>query len=84
MKRSRSLIVSQILEICTLGASKTKIVYQANLNFKTVNPYLDMLTKNGLINVKDKDGPKVIYETTKRGLDLLENFRHIQDELAKI
>ena len=34
MKRSRQEIISQILEICTNGASKTQIVYQANLNFK--------------------------------------------------
>lgn len=45
MKRSRQEIISQILEICTKGASKTKIVYQANLNFKTVNPYLELLIR---------------------------------------
>jgi hypothetical protein len=43
MKRSRQEIITQILEICMNGASKTKIVYQANLNFKMVNPYLDLL-----------------------------------------
>jgi len=31
------------MKICMNGASKTKIVYQANLNFKMVNPYLDLL-----------------------------------------
>ena len=53
MKRSRNEIISQILEICKKGASKTKIVYQANLNFSTVNPYLDLLIKNDLIQINE-------------------------------
>ncbi|MDD1736625.1 MAG: winged helix-turn-helix domain-containing protein, partial [Methanothrix sp.] len=46
MKRSRHEILSKILKICLNGASKTRIVYQANLNFRTVNPYLQTLIKN--------------------------------------
>ena len=80
MKRSRDVIISQILDICAKGASKTRIVYQANLNFRTINPYLDLLTKNGLINVKKEQ--TIIYETTPRGLDLLDNFKQIQNELS--
>jgi predicted transcriptional regulator len=82
MKRSRDVIISQILDICVKGASKTRIVYQANLNFRTINPYLDLLTKNGLINVKKEQ--TLIYETTPRGLDLLDNFKQIQSELSSI
>ena len=80
MIRSRDVIISQILDICIKGASKTRIVYQANLNFRTINPYLDLLTKNGLINVKKEQN--LIYETTPRGLDLLDNFKQIQNELS--
>ena len=80
MKRSRDVIILQILDICIKGASKTRIVYQANLNFRTINPYLDLLTKNGLINVKKEQN--LIYETTPRGLDLLDNFKQIQNELS--
>jgi predicted transcriptional regulator len=82
MKRSRDVIISQILDICSKGASKTRIVYQANLNFRTINPYLDLLTKNGLIDVKKEQ--TLIYETTPRGLDLLDNFKQIQSELSSI
>jgi predicted transcriptional regulator len=80
MKRSRDVIISQILDICAKGASKTRIVYQANLNFRTINPYLDLLTKNGLIDVKKEQ--TLIYETTPKGLDLLDNFKQIQNELS--
>jgi predicted transcriptional regulator len=65
-KRSRDVIISKILDICTEGAHKTKIVYQANLNFRTVNPYIDLLTKNGLIDAKT-DSKIVGYETTAKG-----------------
>jgi predicted transcriptional regulator len=80
MKRSRDVIISQILDICVKGASKTRIVYQVNLNFRTINPYLDLLTKNGLIDVKKEQ--TIVYETTPRGLDLLDNFKQIHSELS--
>lgn len=44
-RRSKAQIVSDILETCTNGANKTKIAYNANLNFKMLDSYLDVLTK---------------------------------------
>ena len=82
MKRSRHKIISQILDICVNGASKTRIVYQANLNFRTVNPYIDLLMKNDLLKVKQ--GQTVLYETTERGITLLENFKQIHNELSEL
>jgi predicted transcriptional regulator len=79
MKRSRNEIISQILEICENGASKTKIVYQANLNFNSVNPYLDLLIKNDLIRVTE--GRAILYDTTPKGIRLLETIKQINDEL---
>ena len=81
MKRSRDQIISKILDICITGAHKTKIVYQAYLNFRTVNPYLDLLTKNGMINAQKERNP-VVYETTTKGLALLDNYKQIQGELS--
>jgi predicted transcriptional regulator len=79
MKRSRGEIITQILGICSKGATKTRIVYQANLNFKTVNPYIDLLMKNGLINLRS--GHNKIYMTTQRGSELMESFKAIQEEI---
>jgi len=81
IKRSRDIIISKILDICTDGAHKTRIVYQANLNFRTVNPYLELLTKNGMINAQKESNP-VVYETTTRGLALLDNYKQVQGELS--
>ena len=79
MKRSRQEIILQILEICMNGASKTKIVYKVNLNFKTVNPYLDLLIKNGLIQVNE--GGAIVYETTPKGIELMESIKRVRDKL---
>ncbi len=82
MKRSKYQIISQILDICVGGACKTKIVYQANLNFRTINPYIDLLTKNGLI--KTSMGRNVSYETTNRGMKLIEDFKQMNNKLSEL
>lgn len=81
MKRSKHMILSQILNICNGGASKTRIVYQANLNFKTVNPYIILLIKNNLIQIKY--GRNVMYETTERGISMLDDLKHINSMLCE-
>ncbi len=84
MKRSKDMIISEILDICTAGASKTRIVYQANLNFRTVNPYIELLSKNGLIDVAQGDTNTICYKTTPKGIKMLKEFRHIQNELPEL
>lgn len=81
-KRSCDMIISQILEVCVGGASKTKIVYQSNLNFTTVNPYLDLLRNRGLLEASK--GPHVVYKTTARGVKLMNSFKHHQGEISKL
>jgi predicted transcriptional regulator len=49
MRRDRLRIILDILDICNSGANKTKIVYQANLNFKAANIYIDILMNEGLL-----------------------------------
>jgi len=80
MKRSREEILAQILNTCQEGASKTRVVYQANLNFKTVNFYLETLIGNNLIEVRT--GKNVLYETTQKGANLLESINRINENLS--
>lgn len=80
MKRSRQEIFSQILDICLTGANKTKIVYQANLNFRTVNPYLEILIKNQHL-IETGQGAQILYKTTPKGTYLLESINKINDTL---
>jgi predicted transcriptional regulator len=76
MRRSRPQIISEILEICRNGANKTKIVYQANLNFRTVNPYLKVLIEKHLINLDQGE-----YQTTPHGMNLLESINQVTEKL---
>ena len=82
MKRSKHAIISKILEVCQPGANKTRIVYQANLNFRSVETYIDLLIKNDMIRVDQ--GKTVIYQTTGRGIDLQQKFKHIESNLSKL
>lgn len=82
MKRSREAIITKVLEICCEGATKTRIVYQANLNFHTVVPYLNLLIEKGLVVCSKNDS--VIYKTTSNGIKLLKDLKSIQGELPEI
>ena len=81
MKRNRNEIISEILHICITGASKTRVVYQANLNFRTVDPYLQLLIKNDLLKV-DK-GRHILYETTEKGKSLMETINQVHNTLSE-
>jgi predicted transcriptional regulator len=60
---SRPEIKLAVLDTCTgNGANLTKIVHSANLNFKTVHPYINELLQSGLIVMV---GNK--YQTTQAG-----------------
>ncbi len=82
MVRGKYTIILEILTICKNGASKTRIVYKANLNFKTAEAYLKLLINKGLINV-ERDSPK-LYQTTLRGMDLIKTLSQVDSELALV
>jgi predicted transcriptional regulator len=82
-RRTNDLIVSQILKVCAHGVSKTKIVYQANMNFITVRPYLDNLMKSGCIEAVH-EGSRTLYKTTPKGMELKERFERFQSEISEI
>ena len=80
-RRDKMQIMVSILNTCIKGANKTRIVYQANLNFRTVNPYLELLEDSGLIQVME-DRTK-LHKTTHRGLEVINNFVAI-NEMIKL
>ena len=76
-KRNRDQIKSQILALCQEdGANKTRIVYQAGLNFKIVKGYLDLLLEKGLLEAIP--GERIMYKTTEKGEGALESHRAIE------
>ncbi len=61
-RRTKFDIVVAILEVVSGGATKTKNVYNANLNFNLAKKHLDFLLENGLVRT---DGSR--YEITGEG-----------------
>jgi predicted transcriptional regulator len=53
-RRSKEDIILKLLETCINGATKTDIVYQGSLNFRTVKPYMNLLKKKSLILNRSK------------------------------
>jgi predicted transcriptional regulator len=69
-KRGRNEIISAVLELCQgEGAIKAKVVHKVKLNFRSVDPYIDALTKSGMLEVLD--GPHAVYRTTEKGNETL-------------
>jgi predicted transcriptional regulator len=72
-RRNRLEILGCILKICKgEGSSKTKVVYQINLNFRNAGLYLEWLTEHGYLAKEDK-----LYRITPSGQKLLENLNDI-------
>jgi predicted transcriptional regulator len=50
-RREKAQLIAEILEACIEGASKTRIVTETNLNFRTVEPHISLLIEKGLLEV---------------------------------
>ncbi len=81
LKRSKEIVIADILELCVVGASKTRIVYQTNMNFKTAGSYIDKLTGIGLLQIII--GDQIVYKTTERGREILRGIKSIQKEIVE-
>jgi len=80
--RNTDQIIAQILETCLKpGVIKTHLVYQSNLNFKSVIPYLSLLIDRGLLEMVP--GKFIIYITTPKGERALEAFGAIEEMVAE-
>ncbi|HXV45202.1 MAG TPA: winged helix-turn-helix domain-containing protein [Nitrososphaera sp.] len=72
--RSRTDIVSQILDAANGGATKTKIMYKAYLSYAQLKEYLAVLTENGLLGYEEEDHE---FKTTDKGLKFLKAYHHM-------
>jgi predicted transcriptional regulator len=75
--RDRIGIISQILEVAKGGgATKTKIMYKANLGHDQMKGYLTILTENYFLyyNLHTQR-----FKTTEKGLKVLEAYNRIED-----
>jgi predicted transcriptional regulator len=75
--RSRTEIVSNILDAANGGATKIKIMYTAFLSYNQLKDYLSILIENNLIEYLE--GTRE-FKTTEKGLNLLK----IHNEMTEL
>ena len=66
--RSRTEIVSNILDAANGGATKIKIMNKAFLSYNQLKEYLSVLIENNLIDYSDGNQT---YKTTEKGLNYI-------------
>jgi len=76
--RSRTEIVSRILDAANGGATKTKIMYKAFLSYAQLKEYLAVLIENNLLEYLE--GVQT-YKTTEKGFNLLKMHNEIGELL---
>jgi len=79
-RRSRLDIIADILDAAMNGSVKTRIMYNANVNFVQFNYYLECLLEARLIGTIIRRG-KTIYKTTGKGKLLLQRFNETAEML---
>ena len=75
--RSRTEIVSMILEAANGGATKTRIMYKAFLSYAQLKEYLSVLIENNLLVYLE--GSQT-YKTTEKGF----NFLKMHNEIGEL
>ncbi len=69
--RDRLSIVAAILEVAHNGASKTRIMYAANLSFSLLEKYLAVALSSGFIKVS-----RGKYRLTLKGHEFLKDYNY--------
>jgi len=78
--RSRTEIVSHILDAANGGTSKTKIMYSAFLSYSQLNEYLSILIEKNLLEYFDGTNK---FKTTDKGLFFLKIHNEIGELLQQ-
>ncbi|HJU59288.1 MAG TPA: winged helix-turn-helix domain-containing protein [Nitrososphaeraceae archaeon] len=79
--RSRTEIVSNILDAANGGTTKIKIMYTAFLSYNQLKEYLSILIENNLVEYLE--GTRT-FRTTEKGLKFLKMHNEIEELLRPI
>ena len=73
-------IIRDILSVATESSRKTRILYDAHLNYRLLEKYLKILLENGLLKPVDDSS----YLVTGKGTDFLQNYDEYIERCKKI
>ena len=77
-RRDKLSIIAEILTIARKGVPKTRIMYQANMSFSSMNEYLEYMLQNRLLS-KEPKGLKTIYMCTQKGNEVLTLYNQMTE-----
>jgi predicted transcriptional regulator len=80
-RRSHYHLIGEILNLAVEGASKTRIMYRANLSATMTKEYIELLQQKSLIKVSTENG-RNIYKTNERGFQYLRGYRRMLQLLS--
>jgi predicted transcriptional regulator len=75
-RRDRLVIMTEIMDICKNGSSKTHIMSKANLSFTQLNQFLCSLFELGLLE-KLACGGRCFYKSTSKGQEFMRMQQNI-------
>lgn len=79
-RRDRHDIVAEILKTAVKGQIKTHIMYKAKLSYSQISEYLPLLVEKGFLenaNVARGKQRTIVYRTTSKGLQFIENLESV-------
>jgi len=77
--RDRLSIVAAILEAANSGASKTRIMFQANLSFSLLEKYLEVAINAGFVQTNSSR----YYQLSELGKEFLSEYRHFHERYSR-
>jgi predicted transcriptional regulator len=80
-RRDKLVIMAEIAEIAKDDALKTQIMFKANISFRQLTSYLNLLTATNLLAKTLQDG-KEVYKITAKGKDFLTRHEEMMSMLA--
>lgn len=80
IRRDRLTIILRILTTACTPIKKTHILYQAGINYYQLSRYLNLLQREGMIEIVSE--PFVSYRTTEKGRVLLKLFSSEAKEIT--
>jgi len=85
-RRDRIGIIVDILYAASKGASRTRIMYQSNLNFNRFEKYFKELLDKGLIERLSIPGPNGcrLYKTTEKAREILKELERVDRLIDEI